>query len=152
MRLKKFWDNTRSEEGSAALEFITAGMLLLVPVVYLVLAISAIQGATLATEGAARHAARVYVQAASESQGTAHANLAVKAALEDFGIPAEKATVSVACAPNCVSPRSLVTVTVAVNVPMPLVPAVLDLNQRAVVPVSAQASDVVSRFSPGILR
>ncbi|MDH6533315.1 hypothetical protein M2119_001552 [Aurantimicrobium minutum] len=152
MRFKKFWDNTRSEEGSAALEFITAGMLLLVPVVYLVLAISAVQGATLATEGAARHAARVYVQAASASLATAHANLAVQAALEDFGIPAEKATVSVACSPNCVSPRSLVTVTVAVNVPLPLVPAVLDLDQRAVVPVSAQASDVVSRFSAGILR
>lgn len=152
MLLKKFWANTRAEEGSAALEFITAGLLLLVPVVYLVLALATVQGATLATEGAARHAARVYVQAATVTQASAQAQQAVNVALADFGIPADKATVSVTCSPQCASPRSLVTVTVEVKVPMPLVPAVLGLDQRAVVPVSAQASDVVSKFAAGALR
>lgn len=152
MQLKKLWDKSRSEEGSAALEFITAGMLLLVPVVYLILALSAVQGATLASEGAARHAARVYVQATPGTQATAQAQQAVNVALADFGIPEDKATVSISCSPNCVSPRSLVTVTVAVDVPLPLVPAVLNLDRRAVVPVSAQASDVVSRFAAGSMR
>ena len=48
--------------GSASLEFITAGLVLLVPIVYLVLALSAVQAATLAVDGAARQATRVYVQ------------------------------------------------------------------------------------------
>ncbi|MDQ1574531.1 MAG: hypothetical protein QOH44_2090, partial [Actinomycetota bacterium] len=37
--------------GSAALEFITAGLLLLVPLVYLILAMAAIQGGALSVEG-----------------------------------------------------------------------------------------------------
>lgn len=152
MQLKKLWDNSRSEEGSAALEFITAGMLLLVPVVYLILALSAVQGATLATEGAARHAARVYVQATPGSSADAQAQQAVNVALADFGIPKNQASVSITCHPNCVSSRSLVTVNVTVNVPLPLVPAVLDLDQRAVVPISAQASEVISKFSAGSIR
>ncbi|HSP76545.1 MAG TPA: hypothetical protein VLO31_10065, partial [Cryobacterium sp.] len=51
----------RAERGSASLEFITAGLILLVPLVYLVLAMAALQGGALAVEGAARQAARVYV-------------------------------------------------------------------------------------------
>ena len=52
-----------SEAGSASLEFLTVGVILLVPLVYLVLAMSAIQAGALAVEGAARQAARVAVQA-----------------------------------------------------------------------------------------
>lgn len=149
MLLKKFWDSCRSERGSASLEFITAGMLLLVPVIYLVLAVAAVQGATLATEGAARHAARVYVQAGNTSMASAQAQRVVNVALADFGIPANTARVDINCSGRCLSPRSLVTVSVSVDVPMPLVPAVLNLDQLAVVPVSAQASDVVSKFHAG---
>ena len=149
MLLKKFWDKARTDQGSASLEFITAGMLLLVPVVYLVMAVSAVQGATLATEGAARHAARVYVQAANQSVAKAQAQHAVNVALADFGIASDNARVNITCASSCLTPRALVTVSVAVDVPMPLVPKVLNLHQLAVVPVSAQASELVSKFRAG---
>lgn len=149
MLLKKFWDKARTDEGSASLEFITAGMLLLVPVVYLVMAVSAVQGATLATEGAARHAARVYVQAANQSVASSQAQQAVNVALADFGIASDTATVNISCSTTCLTPRALVTVSVAVDVPMPLVPAIFNLHQLAVVPVSAQASELVSKFHKG---
>ncbi len=75
-----------SEDGSASVEFITAGVLLLVPFVYLVLALAAVQGAAFAVEGAARQAARVYVRAETEADARDRADLAVRYALADFGV------------------------------------------------------------------
>ena len=48
----------RPERGSAALEFILVGMLLLVPLVYLVVSLGLIQGQSLGAEAGARHIAR----------------------------------------------------------------------------------------------
>lgn len=67
-------DLLRSESGSASLEFVTVGVILLVPLVYLVLAVAAIQAGVLATEGAARHAARVYSLAPDDVRGATRSN------------------------------------------------------------------------------
>jgi Flp pilus assembly protein TadG len=149
MQLLKFSTRLRQEQGSASLEFITAGMLLLIPLVYLVLAVSAIQGATLATEGAARQAARVYVEAPTTDLAIARAQQAINFALADYGIDSTQADVSINCSTStggCLTPGALVSIGVNVRVPLPLVPAVLNLDQAAVVPISSQASQVVSRF------
>src|SRR6478736_4417484 len=47
-----------AERGSAALEFIVVGLILLVPLVYLVLAPGLIQGQSLGVEAGARHIAQ----------------------------------------------------------------------------------------------
>jgi len=148
MRLPKFFDDS----GSASLEFITAGLLLLVPLVYLVLVVSSIQGATLAAEGAARQAARVFVTADSADQAGARAQQAIDFALADFNVPAQRVTVSVSCSDStsCLAGDSLVTVSVDVAVPLPFVPTVLGLDQLAVVPVSSHATAHVSRFHGGV--
>ena len=52
------WRRWADESGSASLEFITVGMLLLVPIVYLVLALSSLENASFGVEGAARQASR----------------------------------------------------------------------------------------------
>lgn len=140
------------EDGSSSLEFITAGLLLLVPLVYLVLVISAVQGAALAAEGAARQAARVFVQAPSAAEGFARAQRAVDFGLGDFGITSDTAEVIVSCQhtpPSCLQRQEKVTVTVTVLVDMPLVPAVLGLNTLARVPIEASATQHVSRFWNG---
>ena len=62
--------------GSASLEFVTAGMILLLPLVYLVLTMASIQAGALAVEGAARQAVRVFVQAGSTRQAEAEAAMA----------------------------------------------------------------------------
>ena len=54
----------RDERGSAALEFILVGLLLLVPLVYLVVALGLIQGQSLGAEAGARHIARAVSTAA----------------------------------------------------------------------------------------
>jgi Flp pilus assembly protein TadG len=143
MRLLKFF---AKDDGSASLEFITAGMLLLIPLVYLVVAVGAVQGATLATEGAVRQAARVYVEAPDQSTAVKRAQQAIDFALADYGLDSKQADVSITCSSSCLEPESLVSIGVGVKVVMPLVPAVLNLDQTAVVPVSSQASQVVSRF------
>src|SRR3978361_1891210 len=101
-----------SDDGSAALEFITAGFLPLIPLVYLVLAMAAIQGGALSVEGASRQAARVFVQAADAGTAKARAQTAVDFALRDFGLGAAASTVTITCRPNpskCLTRRGFVT-------------------------------------------
>lgn len=137
------------EHGNAALEFITAGLILLVPMVYLMIALASIQGAQLAAAGAARQAARVYVQAHSEKDASAQASAAVAFALADFGLSPNAAKVRVTCAPRantCLTRLGTVTVSVRVAAPLPLVPDVLDLRDDASVTVVSASTERVSRF------
>ncbi|TFD89426.1 hypothetical protein E3T61_10955 [Cryobacterium lactosi] len=136
------------ERGSASLEFITAGLILLVPLVYLVLAMSVLQGGAFAVEGAARQAARVYVQAPSVGDAEARAERAVLVGLADYGIDATDAQVNITCAGDsvCLSRRSVVTVTVRVVVDLPFVPAVITQSNGGSVPLEASATQTVSRF------
>jgi len=144
MRASSSWTD---DSGSASLEFVTAGLVLLVPLVYLVLAVSAIQSAALATEGAARQAARVFVIADSEADARASASAAVEFAFADHGLDPALARVTVACDPQpCLTRRSLVTVSIDVDVPLPLAPAALGRSFALAVPIRASATQQVSRF------
>lgn len=137
------------ERGSASLEFITLGVLLLLPLVYLVLTMAAIQGAAFAVEGAARQSVRVFVQAGSESEAAARAERAIRFALADAGLQALEPRVAVSCSPRpdaCLTRLGTVTITVALTVPLPLVPPVLDVAVPAGVPLHATATERVSRF------
>jgi hypothetical protein len=149
-RWKRWGADPRSEKGSASLEFITAGMILLVPLVYLMLAMAALQGGAFAVEGAARQAARVYVQSPDDSEGRLRATRAVEFGLSDYGIPAADARVLITCAGSsaggCLSRQEAVTVTVLVEVPLPLVPDILSLRNAVAVPLQASATQTVSRF------
>ena len=135
------------DEGSASLEFITAGLLLLLPLVYLVLTLSAIQAGAFAVEGAARQAARVYVQGENAAAADAAAARAIEFALADYGLESAPVDVSVSCTESpCLTRRGFVTVTVATSVPLPLVPPVLTLDTPLSIPVSSTATQQVSRF------
>lgn len=147
MRPSKFCaDRMRAEQGSASLEFLTAGLVLLVPLVYLVLAVSSIQAAAFAAEGAARQAARVFVQAIDEGAAAASAERALQFALADHGV-AGNAALRVECsATPCLTRREFVTVSVDLEVPLPLVPSVLPGDFPLAVHVRATATEQVSRF------
>jgi hypothetical protein len=139
------WDDS----GSASLEFITVGMLLLVPIVYLVLALSALEKASFGVEGAARQATRVFVQSGSESEAEAAAQTAIAVTLADYGLDAADAQVVVSCRPDpsdCLTRRGFVTVSISATVPLPLIPPVLTLDLPAGIPVQSVATEQVSRF------
>ncbi len=137
------------DEGSASLEFVTAGVLLLVPMVYLVITLSVIQSGAFGVEGAARAGSRVFVQAPSQEEAVTAASDAVAFALGDYGIHAADASVSISCTPdpaNCLTRRGHVTVTVKTTVPLPLVPPFPGLTVPAGIPVVASSTEEVSRF------
>ncbi|GAB3121078.1 hypothetical protein [Glaciibacter psychrotolerans] len=138
-----------SESGSASLEFITAGMILLVPLVYLVVTLSALQSGALAIEGAARHAARVFVQAPDETEARARALRAIEFGLADYGLDADDSTITIECdnpVAGCLKRQGIVRVTVRISIALPLVPDVLSLHDTARIPLEARASHTVSRF------
>ncbi|MBH0084354.1 hypothetical protein [Salinibacterium sp. SWN167] len=138
------------ERGSSSLEFITVGMVMLIPLVYLVLTMSAIQSGALAAEGAARQAARVFVQAETLSEANAAASRAVEFALDNHNVDAASAAVTISCAPDpsdCLSRHSFVTVQVAIAVPLPLAPPVLSGSFPLEVPLDAAATQQVSQFA-----
>ncbi|WP_458115303.1 hypothetical protein [Arthrobacter sp. D2-10] len=133
------------EAGSAVLEFTFLGLLLLVPVVYLVLTIGAIQGASFAVVGAADQAAKVFVDSETPEEAHVRAQQAVDLAISDFGLPADDAGVTITCGGMCLEPGSSVTVDVDLRVPLPLVPTMPGLNTSAAT-VDSSATQLVERF------
>ena len=137
------WRTAGPEDGSAALEFLVGSVLLLVPLVYLVLSLAALQSAAFATEGAARGAALLVARAGDDPASAGWVDQAIGTALADFGVPSAGASVAVACRPEpgC-DPDGEVTVTVRVDVPLPLLPDAVP----AAVPVEGSATLPISRF------
>ncbi|PFG42554.1 hypothetical protein ATJ88_1216 [Isoptericola jiangsuensis] len=120
-------------------EFLGVGVLLLVPLVYLVVVLAQVHAAAFAVEGAAREAARAVVTAESSAQGVARAQAATALALGDQGFdvdPADLLTVECSYQP-CLTPGATVGVRVRYDVPLPLVPAALQGWVPVAVPVEA---------------
>lgn len=113
-----------SEEGSSIVEFILLAVLLLIPVVYFMLGLSTVQGASYAAAGAADQAAKMYVAAeGGDPQADTRSEAAVLAALQDFDISPERATVTRSCPQEaCTADGGLVAFTVEIRVPVPLIP------------------------------
>ncbi len=137
-----------SERGSAALEFILVGLVLLVPIVYLIVALGMIQNQTLGTEAGARHIARAISQAANPEEAQRSARLVLESVAGDYGMDPGAVDLSIACAPAgsaCPSAGATLVVTVRTAVALPLVPPILGLDQIARIPVEAAAAQKVSR-------
>jgi hypothetical protein len=137
------------DDGSASIEFIAAGLLLLVPLVYLVLALSSIQNAAFGVEGAVRQASRVFVQADSLEAAEDAAARAIEVVLADYGIGAGDAAVAVTCRPDpedCLARRGFVTVTLSTTVALPLAPPALGVELPAGFTLTATSTEQVSRF------
>jgi hypothetical protein len=108
-----------TEEGTAVLEVLVLGVGLLVPLLYAVLAVMAVQSASFAATSAAREAARAYVSSTTTSQGLGRARAATRLVLSDAGVTSSGPTVR--CVGGCLAPGSRVDVSVRVAVPLPLV-------------------------------
>lgn len=137
-----------SERGSAALEFILVGLVLLVPIVYLIVALGMIQSQSLGTEAGARHIARAISQAANADDAQRSATLVLESVAAEYGMDPGTVDLSITCAPAsspCPSAGATLVVTVRTAVALPLVPPILGLDQIARIPVEAAAAQKVSR-------
>ena len=135
------------ERGSAALEFILVGLLLLVPLIYLIVSLGLIQGQSLGAEAAARHVARAVSTASDAADARVRADAVLAAVSEEYGL--DDVDLSIDCTPaGAICPRAGATLHVSVrtSVALPLVPPVLSLDRIAAIPIEASAAHKVSRF------
>jgi len=119
---------SRAERGTALVELTWLGVLLLVPMLWIVLSVFDVQRGAFAVSSAARAAGRAYVLAPDDSLGQARAEEAARQALADQGLRGVPLTVTVSCTPyphSCHQGTSVVTVRVATRVDLPLLPDVL---------------------------
>ncbi|WP_417220472.1 hypothetical protein [Arthrobacter sp.] len=123
------WSDAHAgEAGSSIIEFIFLGVLLLVPVTYLIISASQLQAASFAAVGAADHAARTFAAADREDEGAARARNAVDIAVGNLDVDENSATMEYHCSSACLEPGSTVSVTVVIRVPLPFLPAGVDLD------------------------
>jgi len=137
------------DEGSAALEFIIAGVILLVPIVYLIVALGAIQSAALGADAGARHLARAISSAPDAGVADQRTELILAAVVDEYGLDPAAVEVAASCRPAgaaCPEAGATLVVRVSTAVPLPLVPPILGLDEMARIPVEAVAVQKVSRF------
>ena len=118
----------RGETGTALVEVTWLSILLLVPLMYVVLAVFEVQRAAFAVNAATRAAGRAYSLAPFESQGPARAHAAAQVAMADQGLDIGDAVLDTSCEPdprNCLSPGSVIRVRMTYQVSLPLMPDVL---------------------------
>jgi Flp pilus assembly protein TadG len=115
----------RGERGSAIVEVVWLGILLLVPLLWIVVAVFEVQGGAFAVSSAARSAGRAFALAPDDASGQRAAEAAARQALDDQGLDDVAVDVTVTCTPYptaCHSGTSIITVRVASRVVLPLMP------------------------------
>jgi hypothetical protein len=112
----------RNDDGTAIVEFVWLGILLLVPLIYVVLAAISVQRAAFATTAAAREAARVYATAGSDALGEQRAEAAVAVVMHDQGVAWKPTGRVVECGSCDYLPGSTFRVVLQSTVALPFVP------------------------------
>lgn len=129
-----------TQRGSALVEFQVLGLLLLVPLVYVLVAALDVQRTVFGATQAAREAGRVAVVSGQESA----ARYAAARALQDQGVEPASADVSLVCR-GCDGSAGAVVVTVRTTVSLPFLPDVL--SGPLGVPVTATHIAPVDRYA-----
>lgn len=122
----------RDERGSALVEVSWLGILLVLPVLWIVMSVFQVQRGAFAISAAARAGARAYALAPDDASGLVRARTAVRVALDDQGVRGETPDVRVTCTPypgDCHQGTSVITVSVHSRVVLPMMPSALGGNR-----------------------
>ncbi|MBB2974729.1 hypothetical protein FHX49_000270 [Microbacterium endophyticum] len=139
----------KDDAGSASVEFLVVGMLLLVPLVYLIVALSTIQSHAMGTAAASRYIARTIATAGSGAAASTSTERALQMLADEYAMDAAQIEISVDCAPSafsCPEAGTTVTVTVRAGATLPLVPPIFGLDNATAIPIEASSTQKVSRF------
>ncbi|WP_405056322.1 hypothetical protein OG474_26725 [Kribbella sp. NBC_01505] len=115
----------RDERGSAVVEFSWLAILLMVPLLYVLLAVFDVQRASYGATAATRAAGRAFIivpVGLSEDEARARAFEAARLAMKDQGMELTSDQLAISCNPACLQPGSTVTVTLNTRVRLPLIP------------------------------
>jgi hypothetical protein len=118
----------RGERGSALVEVTWLSVLLLMPLLYVVLAVFEVQRSAFAVDAATRAAGRAYTLAPSEGEAAARAGAAAELAMADQGLHLAAGSMVTTCDPDpgaCLTPGSVVRVRISYQVALPLMPDAL---------------------------
>lgn len=110
-----------TEEGSALIEFIGLGALLMIPTVYFLLSVFTLQSGAFAASSASQQALQFVQQLPAEQRSQAVAQNIAQLAASDYGVDASQVSATLGCEATC-SNGERMTVDVTVNVDMPLLP------------------------------
>lgn len=138
---------SRAETGTAIIEFVWLAILLLVPLLYIVLAVFEVQRSAYAASAAARSASRAYVGATGQASAYDRALVAARLAFTDQGIDAPF-ELGIRCRPRpdrCLVPGSVVIAEIRTAAGLPLVPTAFG-GQAPSVAVSAQHQSPYGTF------
>jgi hypothetical protein len=116
-----------AESGSALVEMTWLGMVLLLPMVWIVLSVSDVQRGSFGVTVAARSAGRAFALAPDDATGRLRARAAVELALADQGLADSHWTIEVECPPlrDCHVGRAVVEVRIETRVALPFIPELL---------------------------
>lgn len=121
----------RDEGGTAIVELVWLGVLLLVPLLYIVLAVFETQRTAYAASAAARSASRAFVTSPDQATGQHRAEAAARLAFRDQGVDLGEFGLKISCRPTpgqCLTPGSVVVAQVTSSVDLPLLPEALGSN------------------------
>src|SRR5699024_10854318 len=128
---------TRDESGTARIEFSWLAIVLLLPFIYIMIAVFDVQPAPFGGSATSQAAAHAFVASSSVDTACVRANTTARLTLRDHSV--SPADIRVECRPSaraCLEPGSSVRVTVVARQPLPLTPRILG-EQLAAVTVDA---------------
>ncbi len=130
-------------------EFTWLGLLLLVPLIYLMVTVFEVQREAYAATAAASAAGRAISVAGSDEEAHRQARAAVTLAYADQGIDDPRWALEVDCSPSsCLAPGAVIEVRVSSRIDLPLLPRVFGSAQPSI-PVSASHTVPRGRFRSG---
>lgn len=136
----------RRDEGRAIVEFVFLGVLLLLPLTYLVLTLARIQAAAFSSSLAVREAGRAFVTGADDDDGRARAHAAADLAFGDFAFD-RGAALRLSCDGSpCLRSHGVVTATGTIEVELPLIPDFIADRLPSSVTISSTHVAVVDTY------
>jgi hypothetical protein len=135
------------DSGNAIVEFVYLAVLLMVPLVYVLLTVFRVQGATYAVSSATREAGRVFVTAPSGDVADGRAVTAASIVMADSHLTLRPRDLDIRCSARpCLVPGETVEVTIGYDVALPFLPSLLTRSGRGSVHVTGRHLEVVDRF------
>ena len=136
-----------SECGAAVVEFCFLALLLMVPVVYVVLAVFRVQAGSYGITAAAREAGRAFVTADDPELAERRARAAAAIAAADQGLTLAPGALTISCSARpCLTPDSRVVVEIDSAVSLPFLPAVFADRALASIALHARHIEVVDLY------
>lgn len=135
MSRRAFRWRSRDDRGSALVELTWLGLLLMIPLVYVIVSIVTVQRSAYGATEAARAAGRAFILAPDVATAQERAFDVAQVAMADQGVALAPADLVVVCRPtpsSCLQPGSSVEVRIDLEVALPAVPAIFGRSAGSV--------------------